>query len=245
MKRVLILWAIILFAFALQAQEIPNPKGYVSDFAGIIDGNAGAQISGMIQSIEASTGAEISVVTLPSLEGRDIQELSVEYYQKWGIGKKGQDNGVLIMVAPNERKSWITVGYGLEGVLPDGLAGEVFRNEMVPRFNQGDYAGGIQAAVYKIGKIVGGETVNYSKEKRKKTNIGGYVYLIFIGIFILSSIFRKRGSGSGLGMLWFLTGFGTGRMSGGNWGGGSSGGFGGFGGFGGGSTGGGGAGGSW
>ena len=238
-------WPILFFVFAaglLFAQDIPRPQGYVNDLAGIIDRNSAAEISGLIQSIESSSGAEIAVVTIPSLDGRAIEDLSVEYYQKWGIGKKGQDNGILILVALQDRKSWITVGYGLEGVLPDGLVGEIYRNEMVPRFKQGDYGGGIQAAIYKMGKIIGGEQVSYPKAKRKKTNIGSYVYLIFLAIMLLSFIGRRRSSG--LGALWFLTGFGTGRMSGGSWGS-SSGGFGGFGGFGGGSTGGGGAGGSW
>jgi uncharacterized protein len=130
--------------------------------------------------------------------------------------------------------------------LPDGLAGEIIRYDLIPRFKQGDYGGGILAAVYKIGKIAGGEVVSYPKSRRKKTNIGNFVYLIFLLFFIITSIFgRRRRRGGNLGLLWLLAGFGMGRSSSGGFSGGSSGGFSSFGGFGGGMGGGGGASGGW
>jgi uncharacterized protein len=245
MKRIAAVSFILILYLSLWAQEIPQPQGYVNDFAGILDGGSKNEITGMIQGIEQSTGVEIAVVTLTDLGGVPIEQLGIKYYEAWGIGKKGKDNGVLIMVAVNDRKAWITTGYGIEGTLPDGLVGEIYRNEMVPRFKQGDFSGGIKATVYKVGKAVGGETVSYPKS-RKRNKGSGWGYLIFLAILVMSMIGRGRRGGSGLGALWFLAGMGMGRGSSG-WGSssGGSGGFGGFGGFGGGSTGGGGAGGSW
>jgi uncharacterized protein len=247
MKKLAVISFVLLSFIIIGAQEIPSPQGYVNDFAGVLDGGSKAEIASMVEGIEQSAGVEIAVVTLADLGGAPIEQLSIKYYEAWGIGKKGKDNGVLIMVSVGDRKAWIATGYGIEGELPDGLVGDIIRNEMLPRFKQGDYAGGIKATVYKVGKIVGGETVSYPKSKRRN-NGGGWIYLIFLAIMVISMFGRgRRGGGSGMGPLWFLLGTGMGRGSSG-WGGSSnsgSGGFGGFGGFGGGSTGGGGAGGSW
>lgn len=238
--------AVALIVFFLTAiawpQDLPRYRGYVNDFAGIIDSRSAAQIEAIISSIERSTGVEMAVVTEESLEGRPIEEEALRYLEGWGIGKKGEDNGLVILVAQQERRVRIEVGYGLEGVLPDGLAGEIIRYEIIPRFKQGDYGDGLLAATYKIGKIVGGETVAYPKTERRRSNIGGLIYLIII-VLIIASGFSGRRRGSRLGLLFFLTGFGSGfgfgRSSG--WGGSSSG----FGGFGGGMGGGGGATGGW
>jgi uncharacterized protein len=243
MKKFVVAIFLAFLSATLHSQEIPRPVGYVNDFANIIDDQSKNEIGAIIESTERSTGVEIAVVTVANLGEMPIEEMAIKYFESWGIGKKGKDNGVLILVAPNDRKAWIQTGYGIEGVLPDGLVGEIYRNEMVPRFKQGDFGGGILATVYKISKVVGGEKVSYSPKKRQRNNVGSLIYLVFL-ILVLSSFFGRRRRGSGLGALWFLTGLGMGSRSGGQWGG-SSGGFGGFGGFGGGSTGGGGAGGSW
>lgn len=249
MKKTAVLFFLILSTISIYAQDIPRPQGYVNDFAGILDGGSRNEITSMIEGIEQSTGVEIAIATLTDLGGMPIDQLAIKYYESWGIGKKGQDNGVLILVAVNDRKAWIQTGYGIEGVLPDGLVGEIIRNEMLPRFKQGDYPGGIKATVYRVGKVVGGEPVNYPRQKRNRPQSSNWIFLVFIFFIIISMIGKgKRGGGgsSGSNLIWFLLGSGLGRSSSG-WGGssGGSGGFGGFGGFGGGSTGGGGAGGSW
>ena len=180
MKRFTAVSLILILYLCIGAQEIPKPQGYINDFAGILDGGSKNEIAGMITGIEQSTGVEIAVVTLSDLGNVPIEQLGLKYYESWGIGKKGKDNGVLIMVAVNDRKAWITTGYGIEGTLPDGLVGEIYRNEMVPRFKQGDYAGGIKATIYKIGKAVGGETVSYPKTRKRNTG-SGWGYLNFPG----------------------------------------------------------------
>ena len=232
-----------IYSVAL-AGDLPRPRGYLNDFAGVVDSRSAHQIESMCTSIEKSTGVEIAVVTIASLEGALLEEEALRYLMEWGIGKKGKDNGVIILVAQKERQVRIETGYDIEGVLPDGKAGEIIRYDIVPRFKQNDFGGGLSAAVFKIGKIVGGETVVYPKQNRKKSSIGSLIYLIFIVIFIVSS-FTGRRRGRGLGLLFLMTGFGLGRGSGGFSGGSSGFGGGGFGGFGGGMGGGGGASGGW
>jgi uncharacterized protein len=248
MKKIAVLIIILGLAVFASADNLPRPRGYLNDFAGVVDGASAQQIESACASIERSTGVEISVITIESLDGSTIEQEGLRYLEGWGVGKKGKDNGVVIIVAIKDRKIRIETGYGMEGILPDSKAGEIIRYDITPRFKQGDYGGGLLAAVYKIGKIAGGEIVTYPKTPRQNTSIGTYIYFIFFIILIISSFSRRRRGGS-LGLLWFLTGFGMGRSGGwggsSGWGGGSSGGSGGFGGFGGGMGGGGGASGGW
>lgn len=222
----------------------PEPVGYVNDFANVISPEYEIKIESVIREVKNKTSVEIAVVTIPSTEGEDIQPYSVELYTKWGIGKKGKDNGVLILVAINDRKAWITTGYGLEGILPDGLTGSIYRNYMRPAFREGKYGEGIYGAVLSIASTIAKSygvklspktplTYGIQRKPRSPSIFGIFFPLLF---FIL--IFGIR-----LGPLLFLGTRGA-YWSGGPFGG--SGGFGGgFGGFGGGATGGGGAGGSW
>ena len=237
---------LLLASFAL-ADNLPRPAGYVNDYAHLISPQRYQQIESACASIEKSTGVEIAVVTIDSLGGSSIEREGDRYLMGWGVGKKGQNNGVVIIVAKKERQVRIETGYAIEEVLPDGKTGAIIRYDMIPYFKQGDYGAGLYAAVYKIGKIVGGEVVNYPQERGHQNNWGGLIYFIFFIVFILSSFIGRR-RGRGLGLLWFLTGFGMGGGfggRGGGFGGHSSGGFGSFGGFGGGMGGGGGATGSW
>lgn len=249
LMRKIALISFLLFSTVLaQTGDLPKPRGYVNDFAGMIDSQSAQQISALCAAIDRSVGVQIAVVTIPSLQGASLEEEGLRYLEGWGVGKKGEDKGVVILVARDEKKIRIEVGYGLEGDIPDGKAGSIIRYVITPQFKEGDYGGGLLAAVYKIGQIEGADMSAYPQQKRRnRSNIGGLVYLVFFLILIISSMFGRR-RGSRLGLLWFLTGFGMGFGGGrGGWGGGSggSGGFGGFGGFGGGMGGGGGASGGW
>jgi len=244
MRKIAALILILGLTIFASADNLPRPRGYLNDFANVVDNARSQQIESACASIKQSTGVEISVITIKSLDGSTIEQEGLRYLEGWGVGKKGEDNGVVIIVSVDDRKIRIETGYGMEGVLPDSKAGEIIRYDITPRFKQGDYGDGLLAAVYKIGKIAGGEVVTYADAPRKKSNIGGFIYIIILIILVISSFSRKRRGGN-LGLLWFLTGFGMGRSGG--WGGssGSSGGFGNFGGFGGGMGGGGGASGGW
>ncbi len=144
-----------LFTWPLIAQQgLPKPSGYVNDFAGILDAATRTALEQRLKEVEAASSSEIAVATVKSLEGMSVEEYASRMFKEWGVGQEKTDNGVLILVAPNEREMRIEVGYGLEGVLPDGLAGQVRDEQFLPRFRDDDYSGGISAGVGRIADIV-------------------------------------------------------------------------------------------
>jgi len=248
-------WALPARAeFNPDPRKLPRPQGYVTDFAGMLQDETRQQLEGLLTELEQKTTAEVAVVTVPSLGDQEVQPYSVALYESWKMGKKGKDNGVLFLIAPNERKLWITTGYGLEGDLPDvTLHGiyEVVRDQ----FRAGQMDRGVVLGTVAIAqKIAAADSVQLTGElantrveaphrTRRRTGPGELLFIFFI-IFILIVLSNRFGGGRRGG----FTGGGPGPFFfGGMGGGGGGGGFGGggFGGFGGGGTGGGGAGGGW
>jgi len=138
--------------------DIPaKPQGWVSDFAGILSDTTKSQIDALCAEVKKSTGAEIAVVTVPSLDDMSVEEYAVSLFKKWGIGEKDKDNGVLFLIAPNERKTRIEVGYGLEPVITDGRAGEILRETVIPFFKAGDYNQGILQGSMQIAALITGK----------------------------------------------------------------------------------------
>ena len=236
-------------AFAETKLKIPKPAGYVNDFAGIISAQNIDNLDFYLDELENKTGAQVAVVTLSSLQGNSVEDVSLEIGRKWGVGQKGKDNGVVILVAPGDRKMRIEVGYGLEGVITDGKAGRIRDDYMIPEFRQGNYEKGIVNGAIAVASEIAAaykaempESFNSSVSKLseysgriKPSGLNFIVLIIFVIFFFISP----------RSLLWFLLGFSAGGY--GNYGsgfGGSSGGNN-FGGFGGGSFGGGGASGSW
>lgn len=232
---------VALFTNSALAQEIkfPQPRGYVNDFANIISDQVEYKIDGLLSSLEKLTTVQVAVVTVPSIAPYDIELYAVKLFETWGIGHKGKDNGVLLLVALKERKVRIEVGYGLEGALPDAICKQIIENYIIPYFKKGDFDHGILAGVSQIVKYVAREYgvnpddisgyKNYTPPKGGNPLLGFIIYLILFAVLI--RIFGIFG-------IFFLP------SGGGYWGGGG-GGFGGFGGFGGGMSGGGGASGGW
>jgi len=148
--------ALVLVALgvSLSAQMFPKSTGRVNDFANVIDPATEADIDRQLDQLEQKTSSEIAVVTVSSLDGMSVDEYANKLFKQWGVGQAKQDNGVLVLVAPTEHKIRIEVGYGLEGVLPDGLAGEVIRDNFTPKFKGGDYSGGIRDGVNRLTEIV-------------------------------------------------------------------------------------------
>ena len=140
------------------AAAIPRPSGYVNDFASVLTEDDRAYLVRFLGDLERDTNAEVVVVTVTSLEGLSIEEYANRLFADWGIGKRAQDNGVLLLVAPAERRVRIEVGYGLEGNLPDGLAGEIIRTDIVPEFQQGNLRRGIGRGLDRISRVVRGTT---------------------------------------------------------------------------------------
>lgn len=154
-KRMIACAGWLLAAGVVLAQTaLPKPSGYVNDFADILDSPKRAALSQRLQEVETKTSSEIAVATVKSLDGMSIEEYANRLFKDWGVGQGKTDNGVLILVAPIQREMRIEVGYGLEGVLPDGLAGEIRDAHFLPKFRNDDYAGGITDGVNRIADIV-------------------------------------------------------------------------------------------
>jgi uncharacterized protein len=172
----------------------PKSQGYVNDFAGILNDPIRAALESDLRAVEQRTSAEIAVVTVPSLEGMTIDEYAVGLFADWKIGKRGKDNGVLVLVAPAERRVRIEVGYGLEPVLPDGLAGEIIRTEFLPAFRRGDFAGGIQAGVRDITEVVMRDQRFTPDDRRqpsaRRVDQPPWIFLVtFFGLFVVIGAF--------------------------------------------------------
>jgi uncharacterized protein len=243
-KKVTLILSLFLSAITgIYAQDIPakpEPPRLVNDFAGVLGGNADA-IEAKLRAYNDSTSTQIVVVTVTSLNNYDIADFSYRLAESWGIGQKGKNNGLLILVAPTEHKMRIEVGYGLEAFVPDAKAKWIIDNVMKPAFKQGNYAAGIDGAINEIMNKASGAYKRDGSETDKKSERGtNWIIWIIIILFIIFSLFRKRGGG---GYSRYSSG-GSFYGGGGGFGGGSSGGSS-FGGFGGGSFGGGGASGDW
>ncbi len=139
---------------AVAAADFPKPTGPVNDFAGLLDASTKASLTTLIDAVEKETTAEIAVATVTTLDGMSVEEYANKLFKEWGIGQKGHNNGVLMLVAPTEHNMRIEVGYGLEGILPDGLAGSIMREDVLPQFGRGDYQGGIVRGVERIATII-------------------------------------------------------------------------------------------
>ncbi len=186
---------IVLSPASTARAEFPKAQGYVADTAHVLDEPTRAGLVSLLQATEQQTTAEIAVATVTSLDGMSVEEYASRLFKEWGIGKKGHDNGVLVLVAPTERKMRIEVGYGLEAILPDGLAGEVIRVNFTPSFKDGNYSKGIAEGVQRIAAIVrANETV--SPEERRRLNASGngdkppmLLMIPFFGAFVAVGAF--------------------------------------------------------
>ena len=276
--RHLIALVFLLFSAALMlhtaalAQGASKPAqtltGRVVDATGIIDPAERQSLTQKLADFEAKSSDQVVVVTVPSLNGEDIETYSNRLFRAWALGQKQENNGILLVVAPNDRKVRIEVGYGLEGVMTDALSSVIINGTIIPEFRTGDYSKGIVQGVDGILSVLSGDAAELEARARRNVQSSSddvdWVFVVFIafwcliffggfGMAILTPVFgRKIGPGryQWLGMVvdYNNRGGGSGGRGGGSWGGGggwsSGGGGGGFSG-GGGSSGGGGASGSW
>jgi len=266
-----ILLIITLFSVNLFSQDIPprpNPPRLVNDLAGVLDEQTERALEWNLRALNDSTSNQIVVLTVKTLNGHDPASFAYEVGEKWQVGQKDFDNGIVVLiktkVGSSRGQAFIAVGYGLEGIVPDAIAVRIVNNEMIPFFKNNDYETGIVNGVIKLSQLVSGEISadGYNKSSKPAGIFGFLPFIIIIIIILLIRVSNARSrsvgsKGSSIPFwtaLWLGSSLGSGSHSG-NWGGfsGGSGGFGGggggfgggFGGFGGGSFGGGGAGGSW
>jgi uncharacterized protein len=258
---------LLLPAAALAAPKFPALTGRVVDDAELLSPAAEAKLDAELAALEQQTGHQLVVATLPSLQGYEIEDYGYQLLRTWGIGRKGEDDGVILIVAPKERKVRIEVGYGLEPVLTDALSSLIIQRAILPAFKAGNYEQGVVAGAEAIARQIGlpeeeakAQVAQAEAQSAQRSSAGGggagipLIFVIFIVFWVLSGVLRmfgarRRFGGSGLWWLLPLILSNSSRRSGGGWSGGgggwsSGGGGGGFSG-GGGSGGGGGASGSW
>ena len=262
----------LCFWFALSAWAqvaVPDLSRRVTDLSGTLSAQQTSELEGKLATFEAQKGSQIAVLIVPTLEGEEIAQFGIRVADKWKIGRTKVDDGVILIVAKNDRKLRIEVGYGLEGAIPDAIAKRVIAETITPYFKAGDYYGGIAAGVGQLVKLIDGEPLPDPTRARQTDNsleslLPFMVVGFFLGSFLAPMLGRGTASGvAGLGtagLAWMTSGAllssllmgggvllavlflgALGRGGGGGWGSGGYGG-GGFGGGGGGSWGGGGGG---
>ena len=182
--------ALLITVASAHAQgTLPKPAGRVTDLANVIDAATEADLDRRLDQLEQQTSSEVAVVTVPSLNGVPVEDYAVQLFKEWGIGQAKTDNGVLVLVAPSEREMRIEVGYGLEGILPDGLAGQIIRENFIPRFRDDDYNGGIRDGVARVIDVVEKQQVLSAEELAKFNDTSGedapvWVIIPFMGLFV-------------------------------------------------------------
>ncbi len=255
----------VAMAGAETVDSLAKPTGYVSDFANVFDAASQQQMEALCAEIDKKAHAQIAIVTVNDTGGADPMQFTHDLQQKWGVGTKPDNRGIVMLFAIKTHKRWIEVGYGLEGILNDAKVGDIGRT-MVPQLEAGEYGPAALNGAQQIADVIAKDANvtldapvvhTYHREASQSSRSGGrgigFGTIIFIAIliFLFSRGGRGGRGGGGGGWLWFLLGSmmgGGGRgYGGGSFGGGDSGGgdSGGFGGFGGGDSGGGGAGGDW
>ena len=250
----LVLLCLLAVSVRVQTQALPELTQPVNDFAGVIDPASAQALDALTRSLQQASGDTVVVATVRTFKPfGDIREFAVKLFENHGkgIGTKEKDNGVLVVLAVDDRQVWIEVGYDIEGMIPDGFSGEVSRQYMVPEFREGRYGGGLLAGTSRVIERIAlqrGVTLQGIPRSRRRdlepdAGAGRLLLIGLVGVFFLVSAIGSRlngGQGRGRGNGWSS---GVGPFGGGFGGGGFGGG--GFGGFGGGSSGGGGGGGSW
>lgn len=243
---------VFLLTMVVHAEPVSRlqPTGYVNDFAHVLQPNTVAQMEAICQQIDQKTHAQIALVTINSLDGRDVESYAVDLFKSWGIGSKSTNRGVLILYAIKDRRSRIEVGYGLEPILPDGKVGS-FQREAIPLMRSGNYSAALLLVTNRVAGVIAQDAgieipnvalpdTNPPSENPQQFPLGG---ILVLGVILLIILFTPlRGVLYWILLSQFFDGRSGGGWSGGGFGGGGGGGFGGFGG---GSSGGGGASSSW
>jgi uncharacterized protein len=258
-RAIFVLVLLTAATLCLHAEPIASlhATNYVNDFAGVLDADSQSRLNDLCHQVEQKANAQMAVVLIKSTDGQEIFDYGVALYQAWGIGKKGSDRGVLILLATQDHKYWIHVGYGLESILPDGKVGG-FGREAVPLLRSGNYSGAVTLMTTRVANVIAqdaGVTLQGTPGPAPASPSGGSlprgaalaVALIVIAIFIFviwAAVSGRGGGGHGRpgggggflsGLLWgMLLNSGRGGYGGGGWGGGGGGFGGGFGGGGGG-----------
>lgn len=198
---------LVLFLFGMaavpaQSRTIPAFKGYINDYANMISTPTEVRLERALQSFELTDSTQIAILTVDSLEGDPLEDFSIRVAEKWGIGQKGKDNGVLLLVAKTEHQARLEVGYGLEGVLTDLLAGRIIDTIITPRFKAGRFDEGFEAGVVAVVKATRGEfkaapSSTHRGRRGEPSPLVSYLFLGGLFIAFLGSASRKLGMVAG------------------------------------------------
>lgn len=212
---IVVLFCTLLWSGTVWALEVPALQGRVADNANILSTATRSLINQQLKQLEQQDSTQIVVLTIPTLQGESLEEYSLKVAETWGIGQSAQDNGALLLVAVRDRKLRIEVGYGLEGVLTDLIAGRIIRNIITPEFRKGQYDQGVLKGVDAMIKTVKGEYSAEMLKKKEKSDPGIFIAALF-GLFFIGTALRKRVVFGGIvgslfgGMLWLVSGMLTG-----------------------------------
>ncbi len=197
MRRIALLVLLILLPFSVQALDVPPLKAHINDYAHMFSPRTVQELEGRLADFEAKESTQIAVLTVPTLEGENLEEYSIKVAEAWKIGLKGIDSGVILLIAEKERKIRIEVGRGLEGRLTDLTSGQIIRNEITPRFKAGDYDGGLSAALAAIMGAVKGEYGPQKEDvrhaRRSAPPIFGLLIFLFVILIFLGSMSKVLG----------------------------------------------------
>ena len=199
-KVITFLGALLFLPLALWALVVPELKGRVNDYAGMLSPATVRDLDALLAQFERSESTQIVVLTIPSLESDDLEQFSIKVAEAWRIGQKGSDNGAILLISRDDKKVRIEVGRGLEGTLTDLVSGRIIRNEITPRFRQGDFDGGVKAGVGAMMASVKGEyTGKRDLSRAKKSAPSIFAMLIFLGIAVvfLGAMSKYLGSAAG------------------------------------------------
>jgi uncharacterized protein len=246
-----------LTGYSERVEDLPKPTNYVSDFAHVLSPETVPRLDRLCSQLDhGKTNAQIAVVIVNNLDGDDKADFGNRLEEKWKVGKKGSDRGILMLISVQDHHYWTEVGYGLEGILPDGKVGDIGR-AMLPHLRQHDFDGAVTIGVTQIANVIAADAKvsladsapipeDQQAQIPPQRHHGSPIGLIFrIVLIVLVLLFFGARGLFGFGLGWMFGGGGRGGWGGGGGGGNSGGGDSGFGGFGGGESGGGGAGGDW
>jgi uncharacterized protein len=175
--------------------DVPPLRGRINDYAQILPRDAARQMESKLAQFEKETGHQVAVLTIPSLGGEDIEGFSIRVAESWKIGQKGFDDGVIFIVAPQDRQLRLEVGYGLEGVLPDAIASRIVREIVVPRFRANDYEGGISNGLDAVLKIIRGEPLPEAARQRPsgRSPVSALSLPLILFLLLLAASMANRG----------------------------------------------------
>ena len=180
-RTLLVIGALLVSAPVAHAATYPAPVGYVNDFAHILKAETVQSLEAELTQFDASTTIQVAVVTVPNMGGDYVEHYAPELFKTWGIGTKAKDTGVLLLVALNERKIRVEVGYGLEGALPDSVAQKIISDEISPALKAGNYDDGVTAGVHALLAAVQNE---YSAPAGRATSVEDYATLVFFALVL-------------------------------------------------------------